>query len=65
MAIGGDRYWISPEREYFYKNPETWTDWFCPSELDPANYEILDDNQEVLFTLGFDDFKAIHAAQQQ
>ena len=44
MAIGGDRYWISPEREYFYKNPETWTDWFCPSELDPANYEILDDN---------------------
>jgi hypothetical protein len=28
-------------------------------------YEILDDNQEVLFTLGFEDFKDIYAAQQQ
>ncbi|MFX0070157.1 MAG: DUF6786 family protein [Candidatus Hermodarchaeota archaeon] len=40
-AIGGERYWISPEREYFYKNPESWDGWFCPSTLDPANYEIL------------------------
>ncbi len=39
--IGGDRYWISPERDYFYKDPENWKDWFCPSGLDPANYEIL------------------------
>lgn len=39
--IGGDRYWISPERDFFYKNPETWEDWFCPEGLDPANYEIL------------------------
>ncbi|TFG16140.1 MAG: hypothetical protein EU533_09325, partial [Promethearchaeota archaeon] len=40
-AIGGDRYWISPERDYFYKDPETWSEWFCPPGLDPANYEIL------------------------
>lgn len=39
--IGGDRYWISPEREFFYKKPETWEDWFCPHGLDPAYYEIL------------------------
>ncbi|MFX1259956.1 MAG: DUF6786 family protein, partial [Promethearchaeota archaeon] len=39
--IGGDRYWISPERDFFYKNPESWEDWFCPEGLDPANYEIL------------------------
>ncbi|MGQ4874365.1 MAG: DUF6786 family protein [Promethearchaeia archaeon] len=39
--IGGDRYWISPEREFFYKDPKNWKDWFCPPELDPANYEIL------------------------
>ncbi|MHA2394203.1 MAG: DUF6786 family protein [Promethearchaeota archaeon] len=39
--IGGDRYWISPERDFFYKNPETFKDWFCPNGLDPANYEIL------------------------
>jgi hypothetical protein len=39
--IGGDRYWISPEREFFYENPQTWEGWFCPHGLDPAYYEIL------------------------
>ncbi len=38
--IGGDRYWISPERLFFYKNPELWEDWFCPEGLDPAYYKI-------------------------
>ena len=40
-TIGGDRYWISPERDFFYKNPEKFEGWFCPEGLDPANYEIL------------------------
>jgi len=40
-SIGGDRYWISPEQDFYYKNPERWEGWFCPEELDPANYEIL------------------------
>lgn len=40
--IGGDRYWISPERLFFYKNPVTWEGWFCPEKLDPATYKILD-----------------------
>jgi hypothetical protein len=40
-SIGGDRYWISPERDFFYKDPENWRDWFCPSGLDPGNYEVL------------------------
>ncbi|MBD3338315.1 MAG: hypothetical protein GF353_04370 [Candidatus Lokiarchaeota archaeon] len=39
--VGGDRYWISPERYYFYENPESWEGWFCPKTLDPANYQIL------------------------
>ncbi|MFW9951977.1 MAG: DUF6786 family protein, partial [Candidatus Thorarchaeota archaeon] len=43
-AIGGDRYWISPEREFFYENPQNWEGWFCPPGLDPAMYEILDSN---------------------
>ena len=43
-SIGGDRYWISPERDFFYKDPENWCDWFCPEGLDPANYEILADS---------------------
>jgi len=40
-VIGGDRYWISPERDFFYKKPEIFEDWECPPALDPANYEIL------------------------
>lgn len=44
-AIGGDRYWISPERDFFYKDPENFRDWFCASGLDPANYEILGSNE--------------------
>ncbi|MFW9949029.1 MAG: DUF6786 family protein [Candidatus Thorarchaeota archaeon] len=43
-AVGGDRYWISPEREFFYENPETWEGWFCPAGLDPAMYDILNNN---------------------
>ena len=39
--LGGDRYWISPEREFFYEKPQTWEGWFCPHGLDPAYYEIL------------------------
>ena len=40
-TIGGDRYWISPERDFFYEDPTTWSNWFCPPGLDPGNYEIL------------------------
>ncbi|MFX1344840.1 MAG: DUF6786 family protein [Promethearchaeota archaeon] len=39
--IGGDRYWISPERDFFYEKPETFEEWICQPSLDPANYEIL------------------------
>ncbi len=44
-AIGGDRYWISPERDFFYEQPETWANWICQSSLDPGNYEFLDSNE--------------------
>ena len=39
--IGGERYWISPERDFFYKKPDIWQEWTCPQSLDPANYEFL------------------------
>jgi hypothetical protein len=39
--IGGERYWISPERDFFYKKPESFEEWECQSSLDPANYETL------------------------
>jgi len=42
--IGGDRYWLSPERMFFYKNPESWGGWFCPAGLDPANYKLKEES---------------------
>ncbi|TXT60661.1 MAG: hypothetical protein BAJALOKI2v1_90075 [Promethearchaeota archaeon] len=43
--IGGDRFWLSPERTFFYKDPENWEGWECPKTLDPANYHILKQNE--------------------
>lgn len=45
-VLGGERYWISPEREFFYKNPKTWEEWYCQKGLDPAKYEILDSDEK-------------------
>lgn len=39
--VGGLRVWVSPERNFFYKNPEVFGEWFCPSELDPGNFKIV------------------------
>ncbi|TXT62941.1 MAG: hypothetical protein BAJALOKI1v1_820001 [Promethearchaeota archaeon] len=43
-GIGGDRYWLSPERTFFYKKPETWEKWFCPPGLDPAAYTLKEES---------------------
>ncbi|MHA1846111.1 MAG: hypothetical protein ACTSXU_00555 [Promethearchaeota archaeon] len=40
--IGGNRYWISPEQVFFYKDPVNWDGWFCPSGLDPASYQFTE-----------------------
>ncbi len=45
FLIGGERYWISPERTFFYKDPENFKEWFCPSGIDPANYMITKRSQ--------------------
>jgi hypothetical protein len=51
--MGGDRFWISPERAFFYKNPEAFKDWFCPETLDPNNitpffFNVLIDIYDIL-----------------
>ncbi|MCL7383869.1 MAG: hypothetical protein LZ172_06510 [Thaumarchaeota archaeon] len=39
--IGGLRLWVSPERNFFYANPEKFEEWFCPTGLDPAEYKLM------------------------
>lgn len=38
---GGIRTWISPERTYFYDDPEEFKGWRCPKGIDPANFKIV------------------------
>ena len=40
--VGGLRLWVSPEQNFFYKNPERFEDWFCPQGLDPGSYRIVE-----------------------
>jgi len=44
--IGGNRLWVSPERNFFYKKPESFEDWFCQVQLDPGNWKIVDSNEK-------------------
>ena len=39
--VGGLRLWISPERNFYYEEPERFEGWRCPSTLDPAAYKII------------------------
>ncbi len=47
--IGGLRFWIAPERNFFYKRPEVFEEWFCPEGIDPGEYSIVEaDSRRVL-----------------
>lgn len=38
--VGGLRLWFSPERVFFYEDPEKFEGWFCPASLDPGSFRI-------------------------
>jgi hypothetical protein len=38
--IGGNRLWVSPERNFFYKRPHSFEGWFCQQSLDPGNWQV-------------------------
>ncbi len=46
IPLGGDRYWISPERSFFYENPHDFQGWSCPKGIDPANFKVIKDSDE-------------------
>lgn len=41
-SVGGDRLWISPERNFYYQAPERFEGWFAPLAMDPGNYQLAD-----------------------
>lgn len=38
--IGGNRLWVSPERNFFYRKPHSFEEWFCQQSLDPGNWWV-------------------------
>lgn len=50
--IGGLRIWISPERNFYYKDPINFREWFCPKELDPNNFKISKKGFEKVIFIG-------------
>ena len=49
-SIGGERLWVSPERNFFYKDSKTFDTWMCQLPMDPGEYEELaSDDESVLY----------------
>ena len=46
--IGGLRIWISPERNFFYRRPGEFQEWFCPKTLDPNDYKFIQEENKVI-----------------
>ncbi len=47
--VGGERMWISPQRNFFYENPRDFEGFHIPSEVDPGQYQCIDDTNTVIF----------------
>jgi hypothetical protein len=39
--IGGNRLWVSPERRFYYRKPDSFEEWLCQSSLDPGSWSIV------------------------
>ena len=54
-GTGGDRLWVSPERNYYYRKPQEFGEWFCPRAMDPGSYETVESTEtSVLYRNRFD-----------
>jgi len=51
--IGGERLWISPERNFYYENPRDFEGYRIPSEIDPGEYKYIDEPDVVKFESTF------------
>ncbi len=51
--IGGERLWISPERNFYYENPRDFEGYRIPSEIDPGEYTCKKDAETILFQNNF------------
>lgn len=54
-SVGGDRLWVSPERNYYYRKPAGFEEWFTPLQMDPGHYrQTSGDGTSVAYENTFD-----------
>jgi hypothetical protein len=46
--LGGNRLWLSPERNYYYRRPEDFEEWLCQPSLDPGNWRIVSSREDIV-----------------
>ncbi len=51
--VGGERLWISPERNFYYENPRDFAGYRIPHEIDPGEYECLEGDDSIVFANSF------------
>ncbi len=64
---GGERLWLSPERDFLCKDAANFRGWFCAPEYDPGQYRIVEHNQQkgLSFQRTFDLADHFHAKKIQ
>jgi len=46
--LGGNRLWLSPERNYYYRRPGDFEEWLCQPSLDPGNWRIISSREDSI-----------------
>lgn len=47
--VGGERLWISPERNFYYENPRDFEGYHFPWEIDPGEYKYSDSKSGIIY----------------
>jgi len=47
--VGGERLWISPERNFYYENPRDFLGYHYPSEIDPGHYKHVKNETGIVY----------------
>lgn len=47
--VGGERLWISPERNFYYENPRDFEGYHFPWEIDPGEYKYIGSKTDIIY----------------
>ena len=47
--VGGERLWISPERDFYYENPRDFEGYHFPWEIDPGEYKHIKSKTAITY----------------